>query len=124
GLYAPSTDSCYLVPINEVEGLGQISLRVAATRNNQAVGIHWARDYEFRTSLWRNWGVGCPAQAGHGERFASGGTMSGCGAIAQLGERYAGSVEVVGSSPTSSTELVGCKPEGRRGSRWPERSRC
>ena len=68
GLYAPSTDRCYLIPIDEVEGLGQISLRLAATRNNQALGIRWAREYEFRTSLRRNWGVECPAQAGHGDR--------------------------------------------------------
>jgi hypothetical protein len=51
GLYAPSTDRCYLIPIDEVEGLGQVSLRVAATRNNQALGVRWARDYEFSASL-------------------------------------------------------------------------
>jgi hypothetical protein len=32
--------------------------------------------------------------------------MSPLGAIAQLGERYRGTVEVVGSSPTSSTILM------------------
>ncbi len=35
--------------------------------------------------------------------------MNRLGAIAQLEERYRGTVEVVGSSPTSSTELVGVR---------------
>ena len=68
GLYAPSTNHRYLVPIDEVEGLAVVRLRVAHTRNNQALRIRWARDFEFGTSLRRNWGVECPAQAGHGER--------------------------------------------------------
>jgi len=68
GLYAPSTDRCYLIPIDEVEGLGQISLRVATTRNNQALGIRWARDYEFSASLRRNWGVDHPSRTPNGER--------------------------------------------------------
>jgi PD-(D/E)XK endonuclease len=67
GLYAPSTDRCYLIPIDEIEGLGQISLRVAATRNKQALLIRWARDFEFRTSLRRNWGVECAPQASRGK---------------------------------------------------------
>jgi hypothetical protein len=33
------------------------------------------------------------------------------GAIAQLGERHRGTVEVVGSSPTSSTFLAARKPD-------------
>jgi hypothetical protein len=63
GLYAPSTDRCYLIPIDQVEGLGQISLRVVATRNNQAVGVRWAREYELETSLSRNWGMGSTVRA-------------------------------------------------------------
>jgi hypothetical protein len=55
--YAPVTDSCYLVPIEEVEGCKAISLRIAPTRNNQALGVHWASDYELRASLRRNWNV-------------------------------------------------------------------
>jgi hypothetical protein len=57
GLYAPSTDRCYLIPIDEVEGLAAVTLRVARTRNNQALGIRWARDYALETSLSRNWGM-------------------------------------------------------------------
>ena len=34
-----------------------MSLRLAPTRNNQAVGLHWARDYELQASLERNWDV-------------------------------------------------------------------
>jgi hypothetical protein len=33
-----------------------MSLRLTPT-GNQAEGIHWARDYELRTSLRRNWDV-------------------------------------------------------------------
>jgi hypothetical protein len=39
--YAPDTDSCYLIPIQEVAGCKAISLRLAPTRNNQALGVHW-----------------------------------------------------------------------------------
>ena len=68
GLYAPSTDRCYLIPIDDVEGRAAVLLRVAPTRNNQAVGIRWARDYEFRASPRRNWGVDCLPHAPNGER--------------------------------------------------------
>jgi hypothetical protein len=56
-IYAPDTDRCYLLPIGEVEGLVMISLRLAPTRNNQAMRVRWARDYELNTSLARNWGI-------------------------------------------------------------------
>lgn len=55
--YAPDTDRCYLVPIEQVEERSQISLRVGPTRNNQARGIHWAKDYEMDRSLRRHWGI-------------------------------------------------------------------
>jgi hypothetical protein len=45
--YAPDTDSCYLLPVQEIEGHPALTLRLAATRNNQAKGIRWARDYEL-----------------------------------------------------------------------------
>ena len=67
-LYAESTARCYLMPIGEVEGLGVVALRVAPTGNNQALGIRWARDFEFPTSLRRNWGLDCPPDAPHAER--------------------------------------------------------
>ena len=70
--YCAANDSCYLLPVALVEGRRVVHLRTTPTRNNQAIGINWASQYEF-------------------------------GAIAQLGERLAGSQKVVGSSPTSST---------------------
>jgi len=56
--YARETDSCYLIPIQEVAGHKTISLRLTATRNNQAERVRWARDYELLPSLRRNWSVG------------------------------------------------------------------
>jgi len=54
--YAPDTDRCYLLPVEEVEGHKAISLRVGPTRNNQARGVRWARDYELDVTLRRRWG--------------------------------------------------------------------
>jgi hypothetical protein len=56
-VYAPDTDGCYLIPAREVAGCKAMNLRLTPTGNNQAEGVHWARDYELRTSLRRNWGV-------------------------------------------------------------------
>lgn len=52
--YSPDTDKCYLIPIRDVAGRTAVSLRLAPTRNNQALGVRWARDYEFETSLRRD----------------------------------------------------------------------
>jgi hypothetical protein len=60
---------------------------LAPTRNNQARGINWARDFELGATLARL-----------------------LGPIAQLGERVAGSDEVAGSSPAGSTRKP---PPGR-----------
>ena len=57
GVYSPDTDSCYLVPIQQVEGCSAISLRLHPTRNNQAQGVRWARDYNLSASLEQNWGL-------------------------------------------------------------------
>jgi hypothetical protein len=77
--YCPGLDKCYFLPIEEFANRIAIHLRLAPTRNNQTAGINWARDYEFAAKL------GVP------------------GAIAQLGERRAGSAKVAGSSPAGST---------------------
>jgi prevent-host-death family protein len=71
--YDHERDRCYLLPIDLVAGMRAISLRVDPPRNGQRAGLHFATDYEFP------------------------------GAVAQLGERAAGSRKVVGSSPISST---------------------
>ena len=76
--YCADTDRCYYLPI-EAFPRRAIQLRLAPTRNNRALGVNWARDYEFAATL--------PTP----------------GAIAQLGERLAGSQKVAGSSPAGST---------------------
>ena len=55
--YSSDTDSCYLIPIDKVDGMAAISLRLAPTRNNQATNVRWARDYEFETSLRQHWSI-------------------------------------------------------------------
>jgi hypothetical protein len=61
--YCPDTDCCYLLPFGLFAGRSQVLLRLAPSKNNQHLGINWARDYEFAATLGRH------------------------GAIAQLGER-------------------------------------
>jgi PD-(D/E)XK endonuclease len=65
--YCADTDRCYYLPIERFAHSQAIQLRISATRNNQQRGINWAKDYEFAATL-----------APHG-------------AVAQLGERAAGS---------------------------------
>ena len=77
--YCEDVDSCYALPADVFDGRLGLALRLAPTRNNQLIGVRWARDFEFERLDW-----------------------SALGAIAQLGERDAGSVEVAGSSPAGS----------------------
>jgi hypothetical protein len=72
-------DTCYFLPVTHFANEREITLRLEPPLNKQRALIHWARDYEFAAKL---------------KAF---------GAIAQLGERDAGSVEVAGSSPAGST---------------------
>jgi hypothetical protein len=81
--YCAELDTCYLLPLSLSVDRAAVQLRLAPTLNNQQRRIHWARDYEFAARL------------------------SAPGPIAQLGERDAGSVEAVGSSPTGSTDFRG-----------------
>jgi PD-(D/E)XK endonuclease len=74
--YCLDLDRCYLLPISLVSGQRAIYLRLQPTQNNQALGIHWAKQYELS------------------------------GAIAQLGERCDGIAEAAGSSPASSTHAT------------------
>ncbi len=53
--YAPDTDRCYLIPVNEVEGHTVLSLRLRPTRNNQAQLVRWAKDYELEDAIGRYW---------------------------------------------------------------------
>ncbi len=72
-LYCGALDMCYLLPISLVADRGAIWLRLSPARNGQRASINLASDYEF------------------------------AGAVAQLEERRAGSAQVRGSSPLSST---------------------
>jgi hypothetical protein len=80
GRYCADTERCYLLPADEFVAKRQIYLRLSPTRNNQQIGIRWARDYEFGATLSRLKGP-----------------------IAQLGERLHGMQKVAGSSPAGST---------------------
>jgi hypothetical protein len=79
GVYCASMRRCFLIPFSDVPPGASIQLRVAPTKNNQARKIRWASDYEFDATLRR------------------------LGAVAQLGERRAGSAQGTGSSPVGST---------------------
>lgn len=46
-VYCPATPGVYAVPIDDVPPGGAASLRIDPTRNNQAVGIRWAHEYEL-----------------------------------------------------------------------------
>jgi prevent-host-death family protein len=72
-VYCETTGKSYLLPIEEVAGMGLLTLRLSPARNNQRAALNYAAAYEFP------------------------------GAVAQLEERVAGSDEVRGSSPLSST---------------------
>ena len=80
--YSEHMRRCYLLPFEEVPRGATVQLRATPTRNNQERRIRWAKDFEFAATLMR------------------------LGAIAQLGERVAGSDEVAGSSPAGSTSEV------------------
>ena len=74
-VYCGELERCYLLPIDLVSGRGSVTLRLSPARNKQRAALNSAAEYEFR------------------------------GAVAQLEERVAGSDEVRGSSPLSSTSL-------------------
>ena len=76
--YCPDVDRCYFIPFDACAGRTQVLLRLAPTKNNQQLGINWARDFEFAAKL---------------------GTA---GAVAQLGERSDGIRKAAGSSPAGS----------------------
>ena len=76
--YCDELDGCYLVQSTGSMGT-TIRLRLAPAKNNQARRVELGKDFEFALHL-----------APHG-------------AIAQLGERLAGSQKVAGSSPAGST---------------------
>jgi PD-(D/E)XK nuclease superfamily protein len=77
--YSIDLDRCYFLPLDEVYRRRGISLRLAPAANNRRLNVNWAADYEFDAKLARPQG-----------------------AVAQLGERQSGTLEVTGSSPVGS----------------------
>jgi PD-(D/E)XK endonuclease len=77
--YCADSDRCYFLSLETFARRSAIQLRLAPTKNNQRVGVNWASQFEFAA------------------------TLRPFGAIAQLGERRAGSAKVAGSSPAGST---------------------
>jgi PD-(D/E)XK endonuclease len=66
--YCPDLDRCFYIPLAEMRGTAGIQLRLSPTANNQQRGIRWADDFDL-------------------ERLE----LAPHGAVAQLGERLAGS---------------------------------
>jgi hypothetical protein len=77
--YCADVDQCYFLPMDVFGNRRHIQLRLGPTKNNQALGMNCAKDYEFAATLGRR------------------------GAVAQLGERCHGMAEVTGSIPVGST---------------------
>jgi hypothetical protein len=78
--YCAELRKSYLLPMRVFGDRRTIQLRLMPARNNQRLGVNWAQDYELAATLAREQG-----------------------AIAQLGERERGTLEVAGSSPAGST---------------------
>ena len=76
--YSMDLDRCYFLPFALFPEQRNVQLRLSPSRNNQRAGINWAEAYEF------------------------GATLRQPGAVAQLGERLAGSQKATGSSPVGS----------------------
>ena len=77
--YCAEIDECYFLPIELFPYRHAVQLRLGPTRNNQHLGINWAKDFEFAARLRAT------------------------GAVAQLGERLNGIQKAAGSSPAGST---------------------
>jgi hypothetical protein len=79
--YCGDLDGCYLLPIDRFDGRSAIQLRLMPAKNNQRQLVNWAAEYRLEATLKR------------------------LGAVAQLGERQSGTLEVRGSIPLGSTDL-------------------
>ncbi len=76
--YSADLERCYLLPVALAEGRSSVRLRVGPGRNGQQLKVNWAKDFDLAARL------------------------GAFGAVAQLGERRAGSAEVRGSIPLGS----------------------
>jgi hypothetical protein len=52
--YCEELNRCFFLPIDRFDRRTAISLRLGPSRNNQAVGVNWADDYDF-ASLPLHW---------------------------------------------------------------------
>jgi hypothetical protein len=52
-VYSAELNRSFLLPVAEVSGMRDVSLRLDATRNNQALGVRWASDYELEPMITR-----------------------------------------------------------------------
>ncbi len=87
--YSPDLDRCFLLPPELWADRRLVQLRVAPALNNQVRRINWADDFDFAARL------------------------GALGAVAQLGERESGTLEVTGSSPVGSTLTTAPRPAVR-----------
>jgi PD-(D/E)XK nuclease superfamily protein len=76
--YCGDLDACYLLPVEHFDGRSAVQLRLSPAKNNQRHLVNWAVDYRLDATLER------------------------LGAVAQLGERQSGTLEVRGSIPLGS----------------------
>ena len=77
--YCAELSRCFALRPQSFAGRTAVQLRLAPTKNNQRERINWAEDFEFAATIRR------------------------LGAVAQLGERESGTLEVTGSIPVGST---------------------
>ena len=49
--YCAELDRCYFIAGEDVIGRATLQLRIDPPANNQAVGVRWAKDYEFAATL-------------------------------------------------------------------------
>ena len=49
--YSLDLERCFLLPPNLWVDRREVRLRISPTRNNQAHGVHWAKDYEFAATM-------------------------------------------------------------------------
>jgi hypothetical protein len=49
--YCAEVDRCYFLPVDRFDGRSAIQLRLAPSRNNQRIGVNWAREFSFEAKL-------------------------------------------------------------------------
>jgi hypothetical protein len=49
--YCGRLDRAFFVPVDRIDGRSHIQLRLRPPKNNQAVGVNWADDFDFTARL-------------------------------------------------------------------------